>query len=98
MLDLALHLGERVAHREKVRAQGVATVSAEGQVAVPVSHIERPTQQIATIFEMSRPREDVSSKLVIDSGLGAPQSALLNQLIAELAEAKTAPIIAKTRA
>ena len=75
----------------------MATVSAEGQVAVLVRHIERPTQQIATIFEMSRPREDVSSKLVINSGLGTPQSALLNQLIAELAEAKAAPIIAKTR-
>jgi hypothetical protein len=63
----------------------VATVIAEGQVAVLVGHIEPPTQHIATILEMSGPGENVSSKLVIDSGLGTPQSALLNQLIAELA-------------
>src|SRR3984957_12752582 len=45
---------------------------------------------------MSRPGEDVSSKLVINSGLGTPQSALLNQFITELAETKAAAIIAKT--
>ncbi len=98
VLGFALHLGKRVADGEKVRGQGVATVRAEGQVAVLVRHLERPTQQIAASLDMSRPGEDVSSKLVIDPGLETPQSALLDQLITELAEAKTGPIIAKTRA
>src|ERR1700691_192461 len=63
ILGLALHLGKRVAHREKVRGQGVATVGAEGQVAILVCHFECPTQQIPTIPEMTRPGEDVSYKL-----------------------------------
>src|SRR5260370_16017886 len=46
---------------------------------------------------MSRPGEDVSSKLVIDSGLETRQSALLDQLITELAEAKTGPTVAEPR-
>src|SRR5689334_21470817 len=98
MLGFALHLGKRVAHDEKVRGQSVATVRGEGQITVLVRHLERPTQQIAASFDMSRPGEAVSSKLVIDSGLENPQSALLDQLITELAEAKTGAIIAKTRA
>ena len=95
MLGFALHLGKRVARREKVRGQGVAGVSAERQVAVPVRHLERAAQQIAASPDMSRPGQDVSSKLVIDPGLEPCQSALLDQLIAELAEAKTGRIVAK---
>src|ERR1700739_892423 len=98
MLECARHLGKRVAHRKKVRGQGVATVRTEGQVAILVCHLERPTQQIAARFDIVRPGGDVSSKLVIGSGLETPQSALLDQLITELSEAKTGPIIAKTRA
>src|SRR5690242_10478717 len=98
MLDFALHLAKRVADREEVRDQSVATVGAEHQVAVLLPHLERLTQEIAAGFEMFLPGQHVGSELIIDAGLETSQTALLDQLTTELAEAKPSVVITKMRA
>ena len=47
---------------------------------------------------MSRPGEDPSRKVIIGPGLKTLQSAFLDQIIAELAEAKPGLVIAEARA
>ena len=55
MLGFALHLGERIARREKVRVQVVAAVGRISEVADLVRRLERAAHQIAASPDMSRP-------------------------------------------
>jgi len=98
MLDLALHLDERIARREKVRVQIGTAVSCKGKVANLVCGLERPTQQIAGSLDVSRPGEDLNCKVIIGPGLETLQSAFFDQIIAELAEAKPGLVVTKARA
>ena len=97
MLGFALRLSERISRREKVRDQVVAAVGRKSEVADPVRGIERATHQIAARPDMSRPRHDEIAEVHIGPGLEALQSTLLDQLIAELAEAKSGLIVAEVR-
>src|ERR1700681_632524 len=96
-LDLALHLVERITRREEVRVQIATAISCKLKVADIVCGLEGPAQQIADSLDMSRPGEDLNCEVVIGPGLEAVQSAFLDQIIPELAEAKPGLVVAETR-
>ena len=96
-LGFALHLIERIARREKVRAQMVAAIRRKNEITDPVCSLESPTQQIAASPDMSRPRQDDISKVHIGPGLEALQPAPFDQVIAEPAELKSGLVVAEVR-
>ena len=54
MLGFALHFGERIARREKIRDQAGAAVRRKREVAALIRDLERATQQITARLDMSR--------------------------------------------
>ncbi len=96
-LGFALHLIKRIARREKVRVQLVAAERRKIRVAALGCRLERATQRITGSPDMSRPRYEDISKVHIGPGLEAPQPALFDQVIAELAESKSGLVVAEAR-
>ena len=68
------------------------------EVADLVCRLERAAQQIAAGPDMSRPGQHDIAEVHIGPGLEARQSALFDQVIAELAEAKSGLVVAEARA
>src|SRR6266851_1286766 len=95
MLGFALHLNERIARHEHVGVQMHAAVCRVSEVADLACVLEGAADEVAASLHMSRPGEDVRSKLVIDSGLETPQSALLDQVAAEPTEPKCSLVVAE---
>src|ERR1700682_72316 len=98
VLAFASHLGKRIARREKVRVQLVATVGGVSEVADLVCRIERAAHQIAASPDMSRPGQNAIAKVHIDPGLETRQSASFDQVIAELTEAVCRLVVAEAGA
>src|SRR5215831_12406711 len=81
-LGFAFCLDKPIARREKVRVQLVATVGGVSEVAGLACRLERAAHQIAASQDMFRPGDNAISKVHIDPGLEARQSASFDQVIA----------------
>ena len=96
MLSFAFRLGKRIARRQKVPVDLVTAVGGVGKVADLVCRLERTAHKIAANPDMSRPGQDAIAEFHVDPGLEAHQSALLDQVVAELTEAiDGGPVVAK---
>ena len=58
MLDLDLHVIERIARREKIRVQVGVVVRRKSEVTDLVCRLKRTPQQITTFPDMSRPEHE----------------------------------------
>src|SRR5262245_18716562 len=97
MLDLALHLDERIARREHVGVQMGAAVCRISGVADLACALEGAANEVAARLQVSRPGKDETSEDHIGPGLKAPQSALFDQVRAEPTEAKCGLVVAEER-
>ena len=95
MLGFALHLIERIARREKVCVQVGVAGRQKIEITALVCSLERATQQIAAIPDMSRPRNQQAPKVEIDPSLEALQPPLFDQIIAEPPESKSGLVVAE---
>src|ERR1700739_96053 len=85
-LSFALHLGQRVSRRKKICIQVVAAICCKSEVADPVRGIEGAPHELSTCSDVSPPRYDTVPKTQIGASLVAMQSALLHQIVAQLAK------------
>jgi len=99
LLGFAFGLGKRIARREKVRVQLVAAVGGVGEVAHLVCRLERAAHQVAAGPDMPGPGHDAVAEFHVGPGLETPQSASVDQVVTELAEAiYGGPVVAEARA
>src|SRR5271170_2071995 len=98
MLGLTLHLDERIARREKLRSQHVASVGRISDIAAVVCGLKCATHQITTSPDMSRPGQNAISKIRKGPGLETRQTAFFDQIVAESAETVRRLIVAEARA
>src|SRR3954470_14044826 len=92
-----LHVHQRIARRQKVRVHVDATVGREREIADPVGRLERATHQVAARLDVFRPRHDDVAEAHVGAGLEAPQSALLNEIVAESTEPESRLVVAEAR-
>src|SRR6266404_3472027 len=88
IFGFALHLRELIPRREKISDQVAAANSREGKINDFVGGIEGATYQIAPGLDVSRPWHDDVPENRIGTRPEALQSALFDQVIAELTESK----------
>ena len=97
MFGFCLHLRQRLAGEEQVRVQILARVGAIREVADPVRRFERAAQQITAGPHMFRPAHDINREVQIRARLEAFQPASFDEIVAELAEAKSGLVVAEER-
>ncbi|WP_354124970.1 hypothetical protein [Bradyrhizobium sp. LA6.10] len=97
-LGLAQNLDEWIASLEKIAVQIAAAVGRIGKIAAPVRAFESAAKEIARDPEVSGPRHDVCAENQIGRSLEAAYSALLDQFITELSEAKAGSVVAELQA
>src|SRR5260370_31250504 len=97
MLGFTLHVRKLFARREKITDKE-ATASRPGKVTHFVRSIKGATYEVATGPDMSRPGHDDISENRIHTRAEALQSALLDQVIAELTKSQyCAAVVAEKR-
>ena len=92
-----LHFRQRLAGEQQVRVQILAGVGAIGEVADPVRRFERAAYQIAADPNVLRPALDIDREVEIRARLEALQTAPFDEVVAELAEAKSGLVVAEKR-
>src|ERR1700722_8312974 len=98
ILGFTLHLRKLFPRREKIRDQAATAISRPGKVTHFVRGIKGATYEVATGPDMSRPGHDDTSENRIHTRAEALQSALLDQVIAELTKSQCcAAVVAEKR-
>src|SRR5215472_3439028 len=98
LLGFVLHVNEGLARRQQDRVQARAAIRRTREVAGLVRRLERATQQITARPDMLCPRHDLICEAEIGPGLEPLQPAFFDQIIAELAEAKSDLVLTEMRA
>src|ERR1700730_13125240 len=88
ILGLTLHLRKLFPRREKIRDQVGTTISRPSEVTHFFGNIKAATYEFATGPDMSRPGHDDISENYIRTRAEALQSALFDQVIAELTKSQ----------
>src|SRR5262249_55641308 len=96
-LGFTLHLGQRISGRQEICVQGVAAVGGVSEITDPVRGVETATMKLSRWLDVSRPWDNQSPKRHIGPRLIATQSALLNQVITELAKPEPGIIVSEMR-
>jgi hypothetical protein len=97
LFGFALHFRQRLAGEEQVRVQVLARISSIGEISDPVRRLERAAHQIAADPHVLRPAHDINREVEIRARLEALQPAPFDEVVAELAEAKSGLVVAKKR-
>src|SRR6266702_8292863 len=98
ILGFTLHLRKLFPRREKIRDQEVTAISRPSKVTHFVRSIKSATYEVATGPDMSLPGQDDISEQRIDTRAEALQSALLDQIMAELTKSQyCAAVVAEKR-
>ena len=94
----ALHLGKRISDCQEVCDQVVAAISSKSKITDSVCGIESATHQLAALSGHALVHGMTHiSETTYRFGLIALQSALFDQIVAKLAEAKSVLVVAETR-
>jgi hypothetical protein len=91
LLGFRLYLGEWSARRQAERGRRVPAVASEGEVADAIHGVQCPAHQLLPAGRVLRPRHHEGTHAQVGSSLVTRKSALLDDVVSELAEAISSP-------